>query len=108
MARKKASSPHPGGGGIDWEAVRLAWGLGVLVAGVGALILWGVLTAPPGAARGVASRATSVSYGLARMLPASVVGRLAAAFGGLMIGGGVWMFLLGCMQFLPSKRKLSR
>ena len=108
MARKKTSPQHPGGGGIDWEAVRLAWGCGILVAGMGALILWATLTAPPGPAHGVASRAASVSHGLARMLPTSVVSRLAAAFGGLMVLGGAWMFLLGCTRFLPSKRKPAR
>ena len=50
----------------------------------------------------------NVSYGLARMLPTSVVSRLAAAFGGLMVLGGAWMFLLGCTRFLPSKRKPAR
>ena len=95
MARKRTSERHQAGGGIDWEAVRLAWGCGILVAAVGALILWAVLTAPPGPARGAASRAASVSYGLARMLPTSVASRLAAAFGGLLVIGGAWMFLLG-------------
>ncbi len=108
MGKNEASSRQHAGGGIDWEAVRLAWILGVLVAGTGALILWATLTAPPGPAPGVASRVTSVSYGLARMLPTSVASRLAAGFGGLLFLGGVWMFLLGCTKFLPSKRKPGR
>lgn len=102
---KKASAQNPGRRGIDWQAVRLAWGCGALVAGVGALILWGTLTAPPGPAPGVASRATSVSYGLARLLPDSLANQLAAALGGLLVLGGVWMLLLGCTCFLPSRRK---
>jgi len=108
MAKDRDRSQLRGGEGIDWEAVRLAWLLGVLVTGVGALILWATLTAPPGPAPGVASRVTSVSYGLARLLPQSVASRVAAAFGGLLIVGGVWMFLLGCTKFLPSKRKPGR
>jgi hypothetical protein len=107
MARKKIVQ-QPEGTRIDWEAVRLAWGCGALVTGVGALILWGTLTAPPGPARGVASRATSVSYGLARMLPDSLASQLAAALGGVLILGGIWMLLLGCTRFLPSKRKPMR
>ncbi len=108
MAKSRTTAPPAGGGGIDWDAVRLAWILGVLVAGTGALILWATLTAPPGPAPGVASRVTSVSYGLARMMPDSVASRIAAAFGGLLIIGGVWMFFLGCTMFLPSKRKAGR
>ncbi len=104
MARKRTLQQQDGGR-IDWETVRLAWGCGVLVAGSGVLILWGVLTAHPGPAPGVASRVTSVSYGLARMLPTSVASKLAVAFGALLVVGGVWMFLLGCTRFLPSKRK---
>jgi hypothetical protein len=103
MGKKQKSAQRQGG--IDWEAVWLAWGLGILVAGVGALILWATLTAPPGKGPGAASRAISVSYGIARMLPTSVASRLAAALGGLFILGGALMFLMGFTKFFPSNRK---
>lgn len=85
-------------GGIDWEAVRLAWGITVLVGGVGALIVWGTLTAPPGPGPGDPSRVTNVPYQLARMLPTSVAAKIAVALGGLMILFALFTFVMGFLE----------
>jgi len=84
---------------VDWEAVRLAWGIAVLVGGVGALIVWGTLTAPPGPGPGDPSRVTNVPYQLARMLPTSVAAKIAVALGGLMILFALFTFVMGLLEF---------
>ena len=86
-------------GGIDWEAVRIAWGIALLVGGTGSLLLWATLTAPPGPGRGAASRVTSVSYNLARMLPQTAASRIAAALAALMVIFAAFTFLMGCREF---------
>ncbi|MEI6668938.1 MAG: hypothetical protein WCP29_12335 [Acidobacteriota bacterium] len=96
---KKTITKRSTRGGIDWEAVRLSWGIAALVGGVGALIMWATLTAPPGPARAVASRATSVSYGLVRMLPTSVVSRIAVGLGGLMVVFALLLVVMGFAEF---------
>ena len=90
MTRVEPLKPRGGrsprtGGRIDWEAVRLAWGMAALVGGVGALITWGTLTAPPGQGRALASRVTDVPYNLIRMLPSSVTSRIAVGLCVLMM-----------------------
>ena len=98
MAKRKVPLKRAGGG-IDWEAVRLAWGMAVMVGGVGTLIVWGTLTAPPGPGTDLPSRAISVSYKLARMLPTSVTRRIAVALGGLMILFALFTFVMGFLEF---------
>jgi hypothetical protein len=89
--------------GIDWEAVRLAWGMAALVGGVGALIVWATLTAPAGQPGLLQSRIMSPSYMLVRSLPQSVTGKLAVGFGSLCCLFALVVFVMGCAEFFKRR-----
>jgi len=91
MARKakKAKTPKR----FDGEALGLGVGVGVVCAGLGALIIWGILTAPGGPPSELYSM--SVTQRLARMIPESIAQRIALGLGGLFVLFGVMTFFMG-------------
>jgi len=99
VKRPRPQPRRPARGGIDWEAVRLAWGVSALVGGVGALITWGTLTAPPGPGSANASKVMNVPFQIAQMLPRSVSSRIAAGLGALMILFALVVFVMGVAEF---------
>lgn len=77
---------------FDKEGFFLAWGIGIVVAGVGILIIWATKTAPPGPSN---STAYSVSQRLVRLMPESTKEMLAFILGGLFVLFGVFCLLMG-------------
>lgn len=77
---------------FDKEGFFLAWGIGIVVAGVGILIIWATKTAPPGPSN---STAYSVSQRLVRLMPESTKEILAFILGGLFVLFGAFCLLMG-------------
>ena len=77
---------------FDKEGFFLAWGIGIVVAGIGILIIWATKTAPPGPSN---STAYSVSQRLVRLMPESTKEILAFILGGLFVLFGVFCLLMG-------------
>lgn len=90
---------------FDKEGLLLAWGIGVVVTGIGILIIWATKTAPSGPST---STAHSVSQKLVRLLPESAKEILAFIIGGLFVLFGVFCLLLGLkiiFQYFRDKLK---
>ena len=77
---------------FDKEGFFLAWGIGIVVAGFGILIIWAAKTAPPGPSN---STAFSVSQRLVRLMPETSKEILAFIIGGLFVLFGVFCILMG-------------
>jgi hypothetical protein len=88
MRRKKTTIPRR----FDLEALLLGAGMGVISMGIGALIIWAKLTAPPGTSQ---STAVTTAQKLTRVLPESIQGRIAIGLGVLFVLFGVFAVLLG-------------
>ncbi len=101
VTRKKRIGPLK----FDREGFYLSFGLGIVSIGIGALIIWGTLTAPEG---GSQSTGFTTAQRIARVLPRSWQEWLAFIFAGLLILFGAVLLFLGVkqiLQFLISKIK---
>lgn len=90
---------------FDKEGLLLAWGIGIVVTGIGILIIWATKTAPSGPSH---STARSVSQKLVRLLPESTKEILAFIIGGLFVLFGVFCLLMGLriiFQYFRDKLK---
>ena len=90
---------------FDKEGFLLAWGVGIVVAGIGIMIIWATKTAPPGPSN---STAYSVSQRLVRLMPESTKEILAFILGGLFVLFGLFCLLLGLriiIQYFIDKLK---
>ena len=77
---------------FDKNSFFLAWGMGIVMAGIGILIIWATKTAPPGPSN---STAYSVSQRLVRLIPETTKEILAFIIGGLFVLFGVFCLLMG-------------
>lgn len=77
---------------FDWEALWLAWGIGLVCSGIGILILWATLTDPEGDS---VSTGFTLAQRLARTLPDSIQEKLAIVFAVLIILFGTICLFLG-------------
>jgi hypothetical protein len=77
---------------FDKEGFFLAWGIGIVVTGIGVLIIWATSTAPAGVTN---TGAYTVAQRLAKLMPESTKETLAMILGGLFILFGLFCLLLG-------------
>jgi hypothetical protein len=77
---------------FDKEGFFLAWGIGIVVTGIGVLIIWATNTAPAG---GTNTGAYTVAQRLAKLMPESTKETLAMILGGLFILFGLFCLFLG-------------
>jgi len=77
---------------FDKEGFFLAWGIGIVVTGIGILIIWATRTAPPGPTN---TGAYTVAQRLAKLMPESTKEILASILGGLFVLFGVFCLILG-------------
>lgn len=77
---------------FDKEGFLMAWGIGIVCAGIGVLLVWATHTAPEGAAP---STGFTTAQRLARVLPESTKETLAFIIGGLFVLFGVFCIFLG-------------
>jgi hypothetical protein len=77
---------------FDKEGFFLAWGIGIVVTGIGILIIWATRTAPAGVTN---TGAYTVAQRLAKLMPETTKEILAMILGGLFILFGLFCLLLG-------------
>jgi len=77
---------------FDTEGFFLAWGIGIVVSGIGILIIWATKTTPSGPS---SSTAYSVSQRQVRLMPETTKEILAFILGGLFVLFGVFCLLMG-------------
>ncbi|MBL7968824.1 MAG: hypothetical protein JNK09_17600 [Prolixibacteraceae bacterium] len=77
---------------FDKEGFFMTWGIGIVCAGIGVLIIWATKTAPEGSS---GSMGYTTAQRLARVLPQSTKETLAFILGCLFILFGVFCFFLG-------------
>ena len=82
---------------FDWEALGLAWAIGIVCSGLGVLIIWATMSDPEGPSN---SMGYTVAQRLARVLPDSAQEKLAVVFAALMILFGVICILLGFISIV--------
>ena len=90
MRRRKTTTPKR----FDLEALLLGAGMGVISIGIGALIIWAKLTAPPGT--------VTTAQKLTRILPESIQGRIAIGLGVLFVLFGVFAVFLGIWKSMAN------
>jgi len=77
---------------FDKEGFFMAWGIGIVCAGIGVLVIWATKTAPEG---GSTSTGFTTTQRLARVLPESLKETIAFIMGGLFFLFGVFLFVMG-------------
>jgi hypothetical protein len=90
---------------FDKEGFYLAWGIGIVVTGVGVLLMWAVRTAPPGESKLLAP---NMYQRIASLLPHSTKDTIAFWLGAAFAVFGVFCLLLGLklvFQYLRNKMR---
>jgi len=77
---------------FDKEGFFLAWGIGIVVTGIGILIIWATRTAPVGNTN---TGAYTVAQRLAKLMPESEKETMAFIMGGLFVLFGLFCLILG-------------
>jgi len=77
---------------FDKEGFFLAWGIGIVCAGIGILIVWATKTAPKGPSK---TMVYTFSQRVTRLLPESTKETLAFIMGSLFVLFGVICIILG-------------
>ncbi|MBF0126231.1 MAG: hypothetical protein HQM02_03375 [Magnetococcales bacterium] len=95
MARPGKKVPTP----PDWEKFRLGVGVGGVLIGVGALLGWGVMTAPDG---GSHASGYTTAQRVARMLPTGVQEKIALVLAALCVLFGLFLMISGWMVLVES------